>query len=347
MMRTHVRTKTGALAIDGPRLACCLATRNGWSRMRNRNDQLTAGPAGRGWRCEWEYSRSLHICDVFPKTGRWLLRRALRQWPVDLEGERTPDARAQPAVSFIVGHRGMDRLPQLKLTLESIRRQHGIDIECLVVEQDSTARIRPHLPEWVRYHQAPLPGGETRYGRAAAFNAGARLARGEVLILHDNDLPAPRAYAAEVWRMHRQGYEAAHLGRFVFYLDRPSSERLLARACVWVNATVERVVENAVGGSTAISRAAFAEIGGLDEEFIGWGGEDNEFWSRCQTRKTWVFGFLPFIHLWHPSLADRQRGNPALALWERKRSVPVAERIAALCARQTAAAQNGGHVPHR
>ena len=347
MVRARVRVQAGALAIDGPRLACCLATRNGWPRMRNRNDRMTAGPAGRGWRCEWEYSRSLHVCDVFPATGRWLLRKALRQWPVDLKGERTPDVRAQPVISFIIGHRGMERLPHLNLTLETIRRQSGVEVECLVVEQDSEARIRPHLPAWVRYHQAPLPGGEIRYGRAAAFNAGARLARGEVLILHDNDLLAPRAYAAEVWQLHRQGYETGHLGRFFFYLDRSSSERLLARTGAWRNATVERVVENAAGGSTAISRAAFARIGGLDEEFIGWGGEDNEFWSRCLTRKTWNFGYLPFIHLWHPSLADRQRSNPSLALWERKRTVPVADRIAALYARQTAAAQNGGHVPHR
>ncbi len=333
MMRPDLKTYAGALTIDGPRLLRCLAAQNGWCRMRNRDDRLTAGPDDQGWRCEWEFSRTLHVCDVFPPTGRWLLRQALRQWPVvDLGGDRIPDHRVQPAVSFIIGHRGLERLPHLRLTLESIRRQIGVDVECIVVEQDSEARLRATLPEWVHYHQAPLPESEMRYSRAAAFNAGAQLARGKVLVLHDNDLPVPRSYAAEVWRLHQRGYDACNLGRFVFYLERLSTERLLNGAINFQEAAVERVVENSAGGTTAISRDAFAEIGGMDEAFIGWGGEDNEFWSRCLTRKVWDFGYLPLIHLWHPSLADRSIANPALALCASKQAIPAEERIRTLCA---------------
>jgi hypothetical protein len=335
MGRIHVKTAIGALAADGPRLLRCLAARNGWSRMRNRNDRLSAGPDGLGRRCEWEYSRTLHVCDVFPPAGRWLLRQALRQWPVDLHGIRTQDPRMRAAVSFIIGHRGLERLPHLKITVETIRRQADVGVECIVVEQDAEARNRAHLPDWVRYLHAPLPGNETRYSRAAAFNAGARLATGEVLVLHDNDLPVPRSYAAEVWRRHREGYETCHLGRFVFYLDPPSTERVLAGTLALRDAGVERVVENSAGGSTAISRTAFEAIGGMDEDFIGWGGEDNEFLDRCLARGIWRFGYLPLIHLHHPSLADRNvASNPALALLARKRMVEPSARIVALVKRR-------------
>ncbi len=53
------------------------------------------------------------------------------------------------------------------------------------------------------------------------------------------------------------------------------------------------------GGSIALSRDAFHAIGGYDESFVGWGGEDNEFWERAQTRRVWPYGYLPFVHLWH------------------------------------------------
>jgi hypothetical protein len=67
------------------------------------------------------------------------------------------------------------------------------------------------------------------------------------------------------------------------------------------------------GGSLAITSAAFAAIGGMDEEFVGWGGEDNEFWDRCLTRPTWTWGYEPIVHLWHPSQPLKgQADNPNL-----------------------------------
>jgi hypothetical protein len=297
--------------------------------MRNRQDRVSRGPAGLGWRCDWEFSRSLHLCDVFPWTARWLLRRALRQWPLGAAGGSSPQVTAaKPEVTFIIGHRGLDRLPPLLLTLEAVRSQQGVPIECVVVEQDSEPRTREKLPSWVRYHQAPLPGGETRYNRSAAFNAGSRLAQGALLILHDSDLILPRAYAAEAWQRYRSGFDVSQIGRFVFYLDQASSGKMMLGRLQTRGAVVERVVENFAGGSLAIGRSVFEDLGGMDEDFIGWGGEDNEFLERCLTRNAWRFGYMPLLHLWHPSLADRDAGrNPAIALHQQKRGLDVAERI--------------------
>ena len=326
----------GALLMDSPRLLRCLASRDGWALMGNRNDRLVPGPQGRGWQCDWEFSRSLHVCDVFPRCANWLLRRALAQWPVHLAAESRMEALApSPQLSFIIGHRGRERLPHLMLTLASILGQRGAAIESIVVEQDPEPKLQTALPGGVRYCHVPLPGNETRYSRSAAFNAGARMARGAMLVLHDNDLLVPRDYAAEILLLHRQGFEAGQLSRFLYYLDTVSTKQWLSGFADPRKARVECVVENSAGGSLAVSRATFEEIGGMDEDFIGWGGEDNEFLDRCLTRRTWRFGYLPLVHLWHHSLANREAvSNPAIALLAEKRRVAPAARIEALRARR-------------
>jgi len=50
-----------------------------------------------------------------------------------------------------------------------------------------------------------------------------------------------------------------------------------------------------------ITRRAYFELGGMDERFVGWGGEDNEFWDRCKKLRRWIWGFASIIHLWHRS----------------------------------------------
>ncbi len=39
----------------------------------------------------------------------------------------------------------------------------------------------------------------------------------------------------------------------------------------------------------------------MDDDFVGWGGEDTEFWDRCQTLRVANHTYMPIIHLWHQS----------------------------------------------
>jgi hypothetical protein len=59
----------------------------------------------------------------------------------------------------------------------------------------------------------------------------------------------------------------------------------------------------------ATTREAFEGIGGMDESFIGWGGEDNEFWERAQTCRVWAYGCLPMVHLWHNRQSDKSSAS--------------------------------------
>ena len=64
------------------------------------------------------------------------------------------------------------------------------------------------------------------------------------------------------------------------------------------------------GGSFLISRNLFDEVGGFDERFLGWGGEDDAFSLRVNSASNKVALLKQSLawHLWHPRLAAQD--NP-------------------------------------
>jgi hypothetical protein len=300
-------------------------------RICNRRERLEYD--GRGARCDWHFTSTLHLADVHPFAGRWLMARALRDWPIILS-DSPPAEQGLPEVSFIIGHRGTERVPHLLSTLGSIAGQEGCRIECIVVEQSASRQVEKHLPPWVHYNHQPIEDG-TPYNRAATFNRGATLARGSTLILHDNDMLVPARYAAESLARIREGAMFADLKRFIFYLATKDSVSLLAGQNV--RATTASVVQNLRGGSIVAERTAYDAIGGFDEAFVGWGGEDNDFWDRAETTgRVYSFGYLPIIHIEHPPQGEKlDRGNaPAVLRYEELRAIDPRERIDALRSRQ-------------
>ena len=69
--------------------------------------------------------------------------------------------------------------------------------------------------------------------------------------------------------------------------------------------------------------------GGMDEAFVGWGGEDVEFWERVRTRKVWPYGYLPLIHLWHPAQPGKwpAKETPGMERMRERAALPPEERI--------------------
>ena len=315
-----LRQRAGALLYDWP-LYRDIRRSGHWELMHNRDERIATD--GRGVRCDWLFTSDLHIAKVFPSAGGRLMRMAFAQWPI--ETRDAPERAETPLVSFVIGHRGVSRLPHLLTTLRSIAGQRDVPIECVVVEQDRERIVERQLPAWVRYLFTPC---ETDYNRADAFNAGVDVARGEFVVLHDNDIVVPAAYASEVVARGREGFEFLNLKRFLFHLNGPADRKPAS------------VMQNAVGGSIAAARRAYLGIGGFDEGFVGWGGEDNDFWDRVHAHgNAYEFGYLPMIHLHH----EAQRGKRDASASGMRRyhdeiaSIPPEERITRLLARRSRA----------
>jgi hypothetical protein len=345
MMRPlgKIRRMLGVLTLDVPRYLPRLWSANArYLSICNRNEMLDPDPRGDGYRCTWQWSSDLHAPKLLPPLGRALMRRALRDHPIGHASR--PSAEGPPRVSFVIGHRGTARLSLLLATIESIASQTDVPVECIVVEQDMESHLAGRLPPWVRHVHTPLPEPSLRYCRSWAFNVGVRHATSPVLVLHDNDILVPTGYAAAVLRLQTRGFDVLNLKRFVFYLGEAATARLLeARAEIGDSLPVA-VGQNLLGGSLAITREAYDAIGGFDEAFIGWGGEDVEFWERARSRRAWEYGFLPFIHLWHEAQPGKNvSDSDTLRLYHSLALVPVQDRIAALVSRASGMMSGPAH----
>jgi len=299
-----------------------------WLQIRNRNESIAMDE--RGVRCLWRFSSELHIANVFPSTAARLMRKALMRWPVTMRD--VPAAMSgPPRVSFLIGHRGVDRLPHLLATLRSIAGQTGVVFECIVVEQSVAPEIKPSLPSWVRYLHTPLPRPDLPYCRAWAFNVAARHAQGDILVMQDNDVLIPERYSYEAAQRVAEGHSFVDLKRFLFYLDEKATMQVFATGAP-PRGVAAIVRQNLDGGSLVVRRDAYDAIGGFDESFIGWGGEDNDFFDRATfLGGVYRYSYLPLLHLEHPPQPEKVSvASGAIRRYRVVENVDPGQRIARL-----------------
>lgn len=332
---SRARAIVGAILFDlHMYVRAAFAGRDAVFAICNRREKLERSTDGSGYRCLWQWTSDLHATKVIPFLGRWLMQRALSVHPV-LIGQNSEWAGGNdPEISFIIGHRGEARLMHLLSTLDSIYTQHSVKLECIVVVQDQLNEIQDKLPAFVRVVHTPPPTADMPFCRSWAFNVGARRSRSSVLVFHDNDILVPTDYARLILDRVAEGYEAVNLKRFIFYLSKRETEQVFSESATLSGCLPESVMQNAEGGgSVAITKDAFWRIGGFDESFVGWGGEDNEFWQRALTLRAWVWGCLPMVHLWHPAQPGKSvQESETIRLFSSLSALDPAQRISRLAA---------------
>lgn len=197
---------------------------------------------------------------------------------------------------------------ELALTLAGLERQRfprGL-FEVVVVDDGSEPPLAP--PSETTLELRVVRQERRGFGLARARNAGARAAAHDILVFLDGDMIPEAEMLAAHARWHETVSDALTLGfrRYVsvrgigagevrnrrgsleeLFRGRPSDphwiEGHLARTDE-LTAPREDLFRVITGANFAVGRAFFEEVGGFDESFARWGGEDTEFAYRAQVR---------------------------------------------------------------
>jgi glycosyltransferase involved in cell wall biosynthesis/peptidoglycan/xylan/chitin deacetylase (PgdA/CDA1 family) len=173
-------------------------------------------------------------------------------------------------------------------SVEALAAQSDISFEVIVVvdgSTDGTATTLRHLTVPFPLHVIEQPNA----GRAAAVNAGAERARGELLLILDDDMEADPNLLAEHDRAQREGIDVV-LGHVPLHPDSP--DNVVSRAVgAWAEGRGRRLakrprdlpVSELITGQMSIDRQSFLRTGGFDTRFTrggAFGNEDHDLGAR-------------------------------------------------------------------
>jgi GT2 family glycosyltransferase len=257
----------------------------------------------------------------------------------DLVADRQPDP---PRVSVIVTH--YDQPEQLARTLAALQRQdHPAELLEIIVADDGSP-TEPTVPSGIRL----LRQEDRGFRAAAARNLGAAAATGDVLCFLDADTTPEPQYVRRLSRLPALLPEAVTVGRRRHAdltgvdAEAPVAEVGPARELpepAWLRDEYvrtenlvhadDRSYRYVISAVAACSRAFFDEIGGFDESFSSYGGEDWE-WAHRAWQAGAVLAHVEDAVAWHdgPDWAGRpgddraREGNRQSLLLAQKIPVP-------------------------
>lgn len=153
------------------------------------------------------------------------------------------------------------------------------------------------------------------FNKARAINKGVARAGGIVLVVIDADIIITPDQLAK----GLAGDWVVPFNR-CFNLTQESSKRWLDDGPCFEDFETEKVRQNFVraGGIWVINRWVFDLVGGCDERYEGWGGEDDSFCRAVNTLyKPLVMVPGDVYHLWHPESPNRKgfMQTPNYPLW--------------------------------
>lgn len=218
-------------------------------------------------------------------------------------------------VSFLTTCRCSDkyRLVNLERVLSHISLEFP-DWEIVVIEQDKESTLGSHpLVEKINYIHAYNPGP---FNKSWGMNVAFKQSCGEILVVSDADLIVPAEDLSRAVNACVNELDAVRpYGQLIDMTEEQSEEYqehselpdVPAEARGYDRAYASEALCMA-GGIFIARREYFSSVGGMDERFSGWGGEDDAMSIKLQgmSRKVAIAKNAIAWHLWHPR-AERYR----------------------------------------
>lgn len=207
------------------------------------------------------------------------------------------------SIKYVIVHRDSDpfRTRNLKSVVKYVKT-FGIDV--MVIEQDNQKKIESLCNELgVEYQFIYNPG---LFNRAWAFNCLKNFSNVDKVVFADNDIIINENILKELDTTLDSFDVVRPFDGTVFYYDEPAT-REFVESGIYSNRKDFRLVNifNLSGGVCAFRTDSFYnKIGGFDERFEGWGGEDDEMHKHLlelsHNDNLKIFSYnLPGIHLNH------------------------------------------------
>ena len=225
-------------------------------------------------------------------------------------------------LSVIIPITGENRKEQVKTSLHFLRNQTLTNYEIILVEQIDALLGGKNLggPFYTdvgvdQYVKIKGPG-KNHFNQPWMANVGARIAKGNKFLFLDIDMVFARDYLENVYNYNKPF--------FIAY----SKVHMLTRQGSNIVRRTNEITEDARSGaevheSGALKYAGFSAcskrdfffsvLGGYNENYLGWGGNDNDIAWRSLTILNEEYSLdKDIFHLWHPKEYSK------FLVWERK-----------------------------
>ena len=176
------------------------------------------------------------------------------------------------------------------------------EMEIILVEQDKTSKIDKRVLPLNCKHIFAYNDG--LFNRGWGLNVGFKYSKGRAVALADNDIIIDPQVLMECFAFCLRDCEAIKPFNKVMDLGEQETNDILTNQKSLDSLTCdhgrERTGISFCGGLVIFRREAYEQIGGYDERFVGWGGEDDAM-SRFKIpllENVYILEDIAF-HLWH------------------------------------------------
>lgn len=192
------------------------------------------------------------------------------------------------------------------------------DYRVWLMEADVTPKFDWALAADMNVRHIFVPHGG-RFPKAALCNMGARLSRSPVICFHDADSlanPSLMSYCVGAMLDHDKSDALCAYGTVInvsgklkqSFIEDPSYAIFSELKMEDLPVDAQILYMSANGGIVFFHRGAYVRVGGYNEQLEGWGGEDDELFSRAtRLGLAWhSFPGWPLIHLHHGSASRNE-----------------------------------------